>query len=104
MHSTLLRIPIAQIRPNPKHQERGITRAAVESTAASMMAFGQEEPIQVRKISSALAPVRRPKEKNPKPGEYEIIGGLIRLEAAKKLGWQALVAQVLELNPDRAEI
>src|SRR5579883_3255899 len=94
---TVQSIPLSKIRPNPNNPRRVIHNEAVEALAASFKAVGQETPIKVRPLT--------PEERTADPGiEYELVGGHLRLEAAKKLGWESLNALVLDLSPDQAEL
>jgi ParB/RepB/Spo0J family partition protein len=87
MPTTIVSIPLSKIRPNLNNPRKVVTPEAVDLCAASMKAVGQKTPIKVRALPD---------------GNYELIGGHIRLEAAKKLGWEALNGTVLDITAEQA--
>lgn len=68
---------------------RSVKRAVVEQIAKSFEVDGQLQPIGLRP---------HPK----KPGTFLLVWGRHRLEAAKKLGWTALDAEIMDLNEEAA--
>ncbi|HJT23165.1 MAG TPA: ParB N-terminal domain-containing protein, partial [bacterium] len=99
-------IPINKIKPNPNNPRHVIEPQSVEALTASMRAVGQQTPIKVRPLKAAGQKGERengekerkdnenampqiplnPPLSNGEDFEYELIGGHLRLEAAKKLG------------------
>ncbi len=127
---TVMRIPISQIRENPNNPRKAIKPESVAACAESMKAVGQETPIKVRKVrpqstdyssqsnqqpeiaTSQTEPIGSAPRNDSLTAEasaqsvdsYELVGGHIRLAAAKSLGWDWLNAIVLEMNDDQAEV
>jgi ParB family transcriptional regulator, chromosome partitioning protein len=102
-------IPLSKIRPNPDNPRKVVRPEAVDACAASMKAVGQKTPIKVRQLKSdEVADSRRPKVNKgassplAQTGEFELVGGHIRLEAAKKLGWDTLNGIVLDITAEQS--
>jgi ParB/RepB/Spo0J family partition protein len=121
MNSTLLQIPINQIKPSANNPRKVITPEAVEAVAASLKSIGQQTPIKLRKLEVRSEELGVKTTSNQQPeiptsqdapigaaplddGDYILIGGHIRLEAAKRLGWETLNALVLDVTPEQAEL
>jgi ParB/RepB/Spo0J family partition protein len=74
-----------------------ITPEAIDAKAASIKVLGQVTPVRVRSLT--------PGEKAKEPDhDYELVGGHIRYLAAQKLGLETLMAEVLDVQGDAAEI
>ncbi len=95
MEPILLQIPVARIRPNPNNSRPVITHEMIEIKKASLEADGQLDPIKVR-------PLTQEEKASDPEHDYELIGGHIRLEAAKSLGWETLRALVFAYTPAEA--
>jgi ParB family chromosome partitioning protein len=79
-----MKIPITSILVNPKILARvKIRQEFIEELKSSMEIHGQLVPIVVRPLSN---------------NTYELIDGLHRLEAAKKLNWKSIEAIVVGLS------
>jgi hypothetical protein len=86
-------VPIAAIRLGDPI--RKIYRGISELKAVSMKLFGQRTPIKLRSLT--------PDEKKQNPSyDYELVGGQIRLQAARLLRWKMINAYVLDLTPEEA--
>src|SRR6266550_4241448 len=95
--STLQKIAVSKIRVNATNPRKIITPGAIEAKAASLKELGQQTPIKVRKLESVNG--------NTQDGaEYELIGGQLRLAAAKSLGWDTIDALVLDVTPTQADL
>ncbi len=93
----LVRIPLKQIRPNPRNPRRIIREDMVEARAASMSATGQATPIKVRPLT--------PEELAQEPDKeirYEIVGGEIRYRGALKAGLTEIDALVRPISAQEA--
>lgn len=89
-----LQIPVARIRPNSANPRKGYRQEEVQSMADSLRS-GQVTEIKVRPLT--------PEERADDPDhDYEVIGGDLRLAAAKILGWETLAVQVLDVTPQAA--
>ncbi|HJT25502.1 MAG TPA: ParB/RepB/Spo0J family partition protein [bacterium] len=124
-------IPIAKIKPSADNPRHVIQPQAVETLMASMKGTGQQTPIKVRKlgirneelgingqskktgekaysgteVASSLTPAySADTSRNDSDYDFELVGGHIRLEAAKRLGWETLTALVLDLTTEKAEL
>ena len=82
--SSLSRLPIGEIRPNPFQPRQEFRPEELAELEASMRATGLLQPITVR----------------PHPGGsgYELIAGERRLRAASRLGWTDIPATVREID------
>jgi ParB/RepB/Spo0J family partition protein len=80
-------IPLAKILENPDNPRHVITQEMIDSQAA-MQSNGLNNPIKVTRGSGE--------------GDYVVVSGHIRLAAARKLRWETIPAQVLELTPEEA--
>lgn len=79
---SLVRLPLAQIRPNPYQPRRAFDEAALSDLAESLRSSGLLQPIVVR----------------PADGGYELIAGERRLRAADRLGWSEIGGIVREVD------
>jgi ParB family chromosome partitioning protein len=91
----IISVSLAKIKASTQNPRHVITQEMIDVCAASMKAIGQETPLKVRKCESV---------ESGNDIQYELIGGHIRLEAAKRLGWESLNALVLDLTPEQAEL
>ena len=82
--STLKRIPIAQIRPNPYQPRKEFRPEELADLEASLKASGLLQPITVRPASSGRG--------------FELIAGERRLRSATRLGWTDIPAVVKEID------
>jgi ParB family chromosome partitioning protein len=82
--STLKRIPIAQIRPNPYQPRKEFRPEELADLEASLKASGLLQPITVRPASSGRG--------------FELIAGERRLRSATRLGWTEIPAVVKEID------
>ncbi|HEY9514564.1 MAG TPA: ParB/RepB/Spo0J family partition protein [Gemmatimonadaceae bacterium] len=83
-HSTLQRIPIAEIRPNPYQPRKEFVAEELAELEASLRATGLLQPITVRKRPGARG--------------YELIAGERRLRAATRIGWPDIPAVVKDID------
>lgn len=84
----LLRIAIERIRSNPNNPRKVMTEEAIGRRMASLKSSGMKTPVKVRTLTGD--------ERGSEPGhDYELVGGQIRVEAAKRLGWREVTALVL---------
>lgn len=95
MDPVFMKIPIEKLWPNPNQPRQFIRPGAIEAKMASLKAIGQKTIIKVWRLSET--------EKAAIGGivEFGVVGGHLRLEAAKKLGWATLDALVYDLTPDQ---
>jgi ParB-like chromosome segregation protein Spo0J len=84
--STVIDVPVHLIHANP--HARGVDRVHVDRLAGSVTEIGLLEPIVVRSLG----------------GEYEVMAGLHRVEAFRKLGRQTIPAIVREADDLLAEL
>jgi ParB/RepB/Spo0J family partition protein len=91
------KIPMKLIRPNPNNPRPFIKPEDIKSMSTSLSAIGQQTAVKLRLLTDA--------EKKADPDhDYELVGGHIRYEGAKALGWKTLDATVQSLTPDQAEL
>ncbi|MFT4153800.1 ParB/RepB/Spo0J family partition protein [Parafilimonas sp.] len=81
--TNVLRIPVAQIQPNPKNPRRDFDEAALNELASSLKQFDVVQPITVSKLAD---------------GKYQLIAGERRLRAAKIAGLKDLPAYIRQTN------
>ncbi|MGI6161759.1 MAG: ParB/RepB/Spo0J family partition protein [Christensenellales bacterium] len=67
----LVRLPIAQICPNPYQPRKNFSQNGIDELSRSLQQYGLLQPISVRTTETG----------------YELIAGERRLRAAKKAGW-----------------
>lgn len=79
-------VPVDAIRPNPMQPRSGLDRAALEELAASIQEHGLIQPLVVT---------------TPAPGEYQLIAGERRLEAARIAGLAHVPVLVKEATPQQ---
>ncbi|MCF7800958.1 MAG: ParB/RepB/Spo0J family partition protein [Candidatus Marinimicrobia bacterium] len=84
LSSSVARIPIDAIIPNPFQPRQDFDAEALEELAASLEAKGMVQPITVRQVED----------------HYEIVAGERRWRAAKSLGWDEIPAYLLEVDSD----
>jgi ParB-like nuclease domain len=82
-------VELAAIHVSPDRPRRAIRHDLVARLAESMEKRGLLQPITVRP---------------PVGGEYSLVCGRHRLEAAKRLGWSTIAASVTDLDDDQAEL
>jgi ParB family transcriptional regulator, chromosome partitioning protein len=82
--STLKRIPIAQIRPNPYQPRKEFRPEELADLEASLKVSGLLQPITVRPASAGRG--------------FELIAGERRLRSATRLGWTDIPAVVKEID------
>jgi ParB family chromosome partitioning protein len=82
--STLKRLPVAQIRPNPYQPRKEFRPEELADLEASLKASGLLQPITVRP--------------SPKGRGYELIAGERRLRSATRLGWTEIPAVIKEID------
>lgn len=78
-------IPIDKIRAN-RFRLRELNENIVREMANSIRSKGLLQPIMVRRVN----------------GEFEVIFGLHRLEACKRLGWKHVPAVIMDLSEEEA--
>jgi len=83
--STLLELPLAQIRPSSFQPRRHFDEEALSSLAASIRELGVLQPVLVRPGAD---------------GVYELVAGERRWRAAKRAGLQVIPALVREVADD----
>lgn len=89
---TVLDVPIDSLVEIDENQPRAtITEEHVDELARDFSKTGQTSPILVRTSDS-------------KPGCYEVIAGHHRIQAAKRLGWSHISANVLSITADKARV
>ncbi len=81
--TTVLRIAVAQILPNPKNPRRDFDETALNELASSLKQFDVVQPITVSKLAD---------------GKYQLIAGERRLRAAKIAGLKDLPAYIRQTN------
>jgi ParB family chromosome partitioning protein len=79
-------VPVDAIRPNPMQPRTGLDKAALEELAASIQEHGLIQPLVVT---------------TPAPGEYQLIAGERRLEAARIAGLAHVPVLVKEATPQQ---
>ena len=85
-NQTVIReIPIDRIRTN-KFGLRELDEETVEGIVESIKSQGLLQPIMVRRLN----------------GDYEVVFGLHRLEACKRLGWSHIPAVIVEITEEEA--
>jgi ParB family chromosome partitioning protein len=81
--TNVLRIPVAQIQPNPKNPRRDFDETALNELASSLKQFDVVQPVTVSKLAD---------------GKYQLIAGERRLRAAKIAGLKDLPAYIRQTN------
>jgi ParB family chromosome partitioning protein len=79
----LVRLPLGQIRPNPRQPRKRVDAEALGGLAESVRAQGVVQPIVVRPLA---------------PGSYEIVAGERRWRAARAAGLATIPAVVRETD------
>lgn len=81
--SDYLKLPVADIRPNPYQPRREFDEAELSELQASLKSSGLLQPITVRPVPT---------------GGYELISGERRLRAATRLGWTEIPSIVRDVD------
>jgi ParB/RepB/Spo0J family partition protein len=88
LRGTRLPVPVAQLVPHPDN--RRPTEQSIDAVAASLESEGLIEPLLVRML--------RPADEDRQWPTYQIISGETRFLASRRLGWESIDVQLVELD------
>lgn len=81
--TNIIRIPVDNIKPNPKNPRRDFNETALQELASSLKQFDIVQPLTVSKLSD---------------GKYQLVAGERRLRAAKIAGLKDVPAYIRQSN------
>lgn len=81
--TSVIRIPLAEIQPNPKNPRKDFGEESLSELAASLRTFDVVQPVTVSKLAN---------------GKYQLIAGERRFKAAKIAGLPDIPAYVRQAN------